>query len=287
MTRRLLIQVLRSHTLMSDAPILHVSPVLQRLGVPHCFTTRVGGSVGVSRGVFTSLNFGNPGDLPKEQRDPPSNIHANLVAVANALGVPSRPVVQVHQVHGGDVHFLDRSAMSNPELIRHDPKADAIVTTAPVLAGIRTADCAPILLASDDGAVVGAVHAGWRGVVAGVLLRAIEVMRQHGAKHIVASIGPCIGAKAFEVDADVATQFQACFAGDSQVVIEHARKPGSTVQKYGVELQRALRLQLEQSGVHEFDVVDHCTYERSDLYFSHRRDKGMTGRMIALIGPAK
>lgn len=235
--------------------------------------------------MFSSLNFGNPGDIPREQRDAPANIAANLAAVARALGVATRPIVQVHQVHGPAVHVVELEAMQSPEQLRADPKADAIVTNAPVLAGIRTADCAPILLASRDGAIVGAVHAGWRGVVGGVLPETIKIMRARGAKNIVASIGPCIGQQSFEVDTDVADQFDKCFGKDSKIAAELPRRAGVEVKKYGIDLQRALRLQLEQADIAAIDVIPHCTFERSDLYFSHRREKGLTGRMIALIGP--
>ncbi len=273
---------------MPLVPLLLTSPLLERVGVPHCFTTRVGGSAGVSHGIFSTLNFGNPSELPREQRDPPENIAANLAAIASALNAAKRPVIQVHQVHGAAVHHLSRESAADPSILKNEPKADAIVTNAPVLAGVRTADCAPILLASSDGSMVGAVHAGWRGVIAGVLPRTIEAMRQQGARDIVAAIGPCIGPQAFEVGAEVAEQFVKCFGSSAQTVlpISNSVHAEPAMQKFTVDLQKSLSLQLVQADVMDFDIIMHCTFERQDLFFSHRREKGLTGRMIALIGPA-
>lgn len=272
----------------SAAPNL-TSSLLASIGVAHGFSTRCGG---VSRGVFDSLNFGNPGELAAEERDPGANIARNFRVLLDACGVeePERKeLVQVYQVHGGKTHIVRRGAVTHPGSPdpetgeTRDTKADAIVTDDPhrVLC-IRTADCTPVLLASGDGRVVGAVHAGWRGVIAGIASSAVEAMRSLGARDIAACIGPCISVRHFEVGPEVVAEFRRVFgdAGPWRVV-----DPANPVSKGFVDLQAALALQLREAGVASIETLALCTVERGDLFFSHRRDKGRTGRMAAIIGP--
>jgi hypothetical protein len=254
---------------------------LTRRGIPAAFSTRAGG---VSLPPFDSLNFGNPGELPPEvSRDPAQNIAANFRIVAQNLACPDRSIVQVHQVHGSAVHLHQPANPASPwdrTLAGSDPKADAVVTADPsALIAIRIADCTPILLATPDGLIVAAVHAGWRGVISGVAREAVRVMRDQGADQIIAAIGPCIGPDQFEVGPEVLTEFRHAF-GAAAPVRERAGSKGD------VDLQRALELQLRDEGIDDIEVCRACT--ASDRrFFSHRRDKGITGRMIGIIGPRK
>jgi YfiH family protein len=250
------------------------------VGVPAGFSTRVGG---VSAGVFASLNFGNPGDLPAERRDAPANIAENFARLTRALGngAEGRTVREVHQVHGCEVVTI-RAGQAWPE---RDPKADAMVTNDPsLLLAVRVADCAPVLLASRDGRVVGAAHAGWRGAVSRVCTRTVEAMGRLGvnAGEVVAAVGPCIGPAALEVGPEVVAAFRGAF-GERAAVREggaHAREPG----KGYVDLAESIRRELLEAGVAEVHVSGLCTVERADLFFSHRREKGVTGRMVGVIG---
>ena len=150
---------------------------------------------------------------------------------------------------------------------------------------VRIADCAPVLLASDDGRVVAAVHAGWRGVVAGVTLAAMEVMQQiHPSitpSRIIAAIGPCIGWESFEVGPEVVEEFTRAFGDDAPIRMRVG-------EKGYVDLRDALRIQLERAGVPDdnIDTTDRCTHRDRTEFFSHRRDNGVTGRMAAIISPA-
>lgn len=251
--------------------------------MPHAFTTRRGG---FSTGPFASLNFGNPSDLTPDRRDPPTNIHANLGLVLGAIEAPGREIVQMHQVHGGDVKAV------RPRHPSHDgptqTRADGIVTNDPARAlAVRVADCAPVLLTSTDGYVVGAVHAGWRGVIAGVVPAAVAAMREMGADEIVAAIGPCIGTSCFQVGPEVAAEFRSAFGPTTR----HVLPDPDTSDRSLVDLKGALREQLLKAGVAGVDVLPHCTVTSEDeesgapLFFSHRRDNGLTGRMIGIIGP--
>ncbi|MBS0196949.1 MAG: peptidoglycan editing factor PgeF [Planctomycetes bacterium] len=257
-------------------PQLLFSPALAH--VPHAFSTRVGG---ISRGIFSSLNFGNPGDLAPHERDTPDSIARNIDLVLNAINAPGRELVQVHQVHGGDILLVrpGQPAHASPDTT----KADAIVTDDPTrILAVRVADCAPILLASRDGRVVAAVHAGWRGVIAGIAPRAIAAMRTLGASDISAAVGPCLCADNFEIADDVARQFRAAFPDHADIL-----RPGARPGKFQLDMKKAIERQLANDGsVSEISVLPHCTAGAPDLFFSHRRDAGRTGRMIGIIGPA-
>jgi polyphenol oxidase len=268
------------------APCLLHSDVLAACGVPHAFSTRVGG---VSKGIFESLNFGNPGDLPPGEKDPPDTIARNWALLKETLdaacatsGCATRTVLHVHQVHGRDVDVVPRARewLDRPQA---DPKADAIVTDDPrVLVSVRLADCAPILLASADGAIVAAVHAGWRGVVAGVAPAAIASMHALGARDIRAAIGPCISIDALEVGDEVVAEFNVVF-GDRPDIIVRREWP-----KPHIDIKQALVVQLREAGVHEIDVSPVCTVREAragGLCFSHRGHAGRTGRMVGVIGP--
>lgn len=251
--------------------------------VPHAFSTRLGG---VSHGAFASLNFGNPGDLPVELRDPPANIRENWRLAFEAIGAGSRRLVEIHQVHGAAVHLVSRG--EPPHAGPHDTRADAIVTDDPdrVIA-VRIADCAPVLIASRDGRIVAAVHAGWRGVIAGVAGATVGVMRDRASDAcragLVAAIGPCIGRDNFEVGPEVAAEFERVFGRDTL----HMRAGNGDRAK--VDLKSALAEQLSAAGVGEIDPLPHCTYAQPELFFSHRRathERCATGRMAAMIGRA-
>lgn len=278
-----------------------ISSNLCAVRVPHGFSTRVGGvSVATAAADFASLNFGNPGDLT-EHRDPPAHIARNFELLAEAIRAAGREIVQVHQVHGAAVHVVRRGGPAHPTA--HDTKADAVVTDDPErLLAVRVADCCPILLASGDGSVVGAVHAGWRGVVCenelgadagplvvrrGVLAPAVRAMRSLGAVAIRAAIGPCISVRYFEVGPEVLAEFRGVFGADCEG--RGLLRGGGTDDSSGkgfAHLQGCLREQLQALGVEPIDTIARCTVGEPDLFFSHRRDKGRTGRMVGIIGPA-
>lgn len=252
-------------------PMVLRTGLLDRIGVPHCFTTRRGG---VSHGIFKSLNFGNPAGLDAAVRDSPGNIARNFDLVLAELQVSGRRVVQVHQVHGCDVAVSEPASLNLKDL-----QADAIVSdySGEVLA-VRVADCCPVLLASADGGLVAAVHAGWRGCVAGVVASTVAAMRERTSQRLVAAIGPCIGPQHFEVGPEVAEAFYQVFGPATDVVT------GERYNKVKINLQAALRLQLGVLGITDVETVAGCTVSSPDLYFSHRRDAGITGRMVGLIG---
>jgi hypothetical protein len=140
------------------------------------------------------------------------------------------------------------------------------------------------LIASEDGSVVAAIHAGWRGVIAGVVPHAVTKMRADDMRvdSLIAAVGPCIGFDAFEVGVEVVEQFEQGF-GSSRI----CRR--TLDGKSRVDLRAAIALQLARTGISQdrIDTTDRCTFRDCEEFFSHRRDRGITGRMAALIAPKR
>lgn len=237
-------------------------------GVRALCTTRAGG---VSVAPFDSFNLGD------HVRDAPLSVAGNRERLA-ALTSPARPVF-LQQVHGTHIEHLSLHTA-------HGTVADACVVQVPgVAATIMVADCLPVLFAHASGTAVAAAHAGWRGLVGGILETTARAL--HGAAgegDIVAWLGPCIGAKAFEVGADV---FEAFVAVDREAST-HFWPLGEG--KFLADLQALARLRLRAVGitsVHGNDgTAAWCTVTQRSRFFSHRRDAtvfGSTGRMAACI----
>jgi YfiH family protein len=247
--------------------VYYSSGLLEAVGVPHAFSTRIGGT---SKAPFDSLNLGNPSGVATQ--DDWGNIHENYRRLQSVIGCENRQRCWVHQVHGGDVVQCSSAFESGP-------KADAMWTDDPQrLLSVRIADCVPVLLASIDGRKVAAVHAGWRGVLAGVAVNTVAAM-QCDPDGVVAAIGPCISVDAFEVGPEVLSAFSAAFGKD---LIVHGGHEG----KGRIDLRGAIRHQLAGLGIERIDETDRCSFRHGDEFFSHRRDHGVTGRMAAVIGPA-
>ena len=255
----------------ANGVVYYASPLFERASIPHAFSTRIGG---LSPAPFDSLNLGNPSGC--DVADDYERIGENYRRLAVACGCPTGEVLRVHQVHGGVVVHV-----ASNEKFDTAAKADAIVSGDPRrVASVRVADCVPVLLATRDGKMVAAVHAGWRGVIAGVATNTLRILLgvSGGAEGILAAIGPCIGYGAFEVGPEVILEFRRHF-GDSA--------PLRTIEsgKGYIDLREAIRLQLIAAGLggHQIDQSDRCTYRNQEEFFSHRRDNGITGRMAAII----
>jgi YfiH family protein len=238
-------------------------------GVRAAFTLRSGGA---SAPPWHSLNLGtHVGD------DPLAVVH-NRRRVAQALNLPAEPR-WLSQVHGTAVH--QAGAPGRPAPSDTVPVADAAVTreTGVVLA-IMVADCLPVLLAAEDGSVLGAAHAGWRGLVAGVIERTVESMGEDPSR-LRAWLGPCIGPRQFEVGDEVREAFLA--AGDAASAFE-AMPDG----RWLCDLPALARARLARLGVTRVAGGRWCTVADPVRFFSHRRDR-QTGRMAALLwrDPAK
>ena len=234
-------------------------------GVGALMTTRHGG---VSAAPFDSFN------LRYQIGDSPEAVACNQARLAYAAG--ARPVY-LNQAHGARVVRLGR-ADAAPGAPVHD--ADASVTTLPGIAcTVQVADCLPVLFAAPGGRAVGAAHAGWRGLAAGVLEATLrEVCEAAGCEpeEVEVWLGACIGPDQFEVGADVLQAFGASTQGGSTRFIPHA--PG----KWLADLPQLARDRLLAAGARALQGGGWCTVTEASRFFSFRRDR-VTGRMAALV----
>jgi YfiH family protein len=247
------------------------SGLLRRAGFRHAFFTRRGG---VSAGPYASLNFS------VAVGDEPARVGRNLELAGAALGVQAQKVHFVSQVHGAVVVDVDGTAGRDEVLKR---EGDAVIGRAPGLAcGVRSADCVPILVGDTHSGGVVAIHAGWRGVVRGVVEAGITALRRLAGPEatLVAAIGPHIREQAFEVSEDVAAELQAASPVDG-VVLRGADKPH-------VVLARIVRGKLTQLGLGEASIEDvgGCTASEPERFFSFRRDGKIGGRHLSAIVPS-
>ena len=226
---------------------------------------------GVSPAPWDSLNVGGT------VGDDATRVRENRARSFAALGRSFDSLFDVWQVHSTDVVFADAP---RPPDVDHS-KADVIFTNRPeVTLYMRFADCVPILLYDPNKSVVGIAHAGWMGTVRGTCTAAVRAMTKHYGSHpadVLAAIGPSIGADHYEVGPDVIAQVEQAFGADAKRLIE--LRDGSTY----LDLWGANRLQLEKSGVEQIEVAGVCTACHLDDWFSHRAEKGKTGRFGALI----
>lgn len=229
-------------------------------GARAAFSTRLGG---VSEGPYRSLNLGIL------TADDGAHVTQNRDLVAEALGREPETIVMGRQVHGSHVEVRQSS---DGRADRPIGEADAQVTRSPSLTPlVLVADCVPLVLVTRD--AVAAVHCGWRGVVAGVIDRALEALRGSAeGSEVRAAIGPGIGVCCYEVGEEVRAAFQR--AGHDQEVLPAGR----------LDLALAVRRVLECHGVdpHAIAAAGLCTSCNPELFFSHRRDGGVTGRQGGL-----
>ena len=159
------------------------------------------------------------------------------------------------------------------------PEADASVTTQPgVVCAILSADCMPVLLCDSRGQVVGAAHAGWRGLAAGVVENTVRAMQEAGADRLLAWLGPAIGPQQFEVGEDVRAAFAHLGRDAEHAFVAIQGQSG----KYWANLPQLARLALARVGVTQVAGGADCTVSDTQQFYSFRRDR-ITGRMASLI----
>lgn len=229
--------------------------------------------------ALTTLRSGPGVSLPPFDRfnlglrcgDDPAHALENRRILRRELGLPAEPC-WLNQVHGaGVVRFGSTNADSTEE-----PVADASMTgSAGTVLAILTADCLPVLFCNEAGSEVAAAHAGWRGLVGGVLEATVHAM-QSPPSTLMAWLGPAAGPLAYEIGTEVRDAFvESCEADASAFV---ATRPGH----WKVDLYALARRRLRDAGVLRISGGDHCTISDSDRFYSHRRDQ-RTGRMASVI----
>ncbi len=229
---------------------------------------------GVSLAPWHSLNLGG------SVGDDPAHVAENRVRVFQSMGCEPASIHDVWLVHGTSIVYADAPR----PLDQPSAKADIIFTDNPnVSLFMRFGDCVPILFHDPKKNVIGIAHAGWMGTVREVVQAAVEGMQSHyGCKpeDIVAGIGPSIGVDHYEVGTDVISQFQEKYSQDADQILQ--TRNGSTY----LDLWTANAIQLRNAGVEQIQISGLCTACHLDDWFSHRAEKGKTGRFGAIMALA-
>lgn len=213
---------------------------------------------GVSSQAYQSLNLGVHTD------DDPADITQNLSLFCSDLGIAPESLARSYQVHGSEIWRTEAPG--------YEQGFDAIFSATPgIFAGVGIADCCPILLADPVRETAAAIHAGWKGTVAQIVHKTASAMISGGSSpsDILAYIGPCISMQNFEVGDEVAEQF------------DIKEKRGA---RWHVDLKATNAAQLLALGITQIEISDYCTVANNDVFYSHRKEQGVTGRMLAVIG---
>jgi polyphenol oxidase len=260
---------LKMFTLSSKGPVQYIrSEMIDSCGfVTHAFLTRWGG---VSAGVFSDLN------VSVRQGDLEAHVEQNFEIVSAQFHL--QQFFLMHQIHSDRILVLNGEEKTADNIT---PQADAVIIKTEGLAiGIKTADCVPILIVDPVKRIIGAVHAGWRGTALQIAFKTIEGFVSAFSSNpadLIAAIGPCIGACCYEVDRVV---YEAMSQEDRDIGF---RAKGE--EKWMLDLAAMNRKQLIRAGLdpNRVSSINLCTVCRADLFFSHRRDGGVTGRQLNFI----
>ncbi|WP_353721704.1 peptidoglycan editing factor PgeF [Dyadobacter sp. 676] len=254
--------MLASHT-TEEKPLLFRKPRIfdKYPGLVTAESTRHGG---VSTGHYASLNLGG-------SQDTPENIMQNNLIFFGALGIPFENVAKAHQVHGTDVVTVTEPGRFED--------FDALVTNVKgIQLAVTVADCTPILVHDPATGAVAAIHAGWRGTVGGIVGKTLAAMTANygtRAENCVGYVGTCIDERSFEVGDDVSQHFAPAY-----------KRWDENAGKFFVDLKTSNRDQLIRCGVkpENIEVSPYSTVIHNHDYFSHRAEKGLTGRLLVTIG---
>jgi polyphenol oxidase len=281
----------------ADLKILHAERLARVPWLAHGFSTRLGGTSRVYGRFVLNLGFTRDDSRAAVER----NRATFLQKLQAANGKELWPIVTLRQVHSDLIHCVS----SLPE---HPLTGDGLLTTVPgLLLTIQTADCLPVILVDTKRRAVGVFHAGWRGTVKRIVEKGVgEMRRWFGTlpRDLKAAIGPGIHNCCYAVGPEVVEKFESQFAYASELFHEvkesdpirekypllflTARAPGHSElpRKILLDLAEANRRQLISSGVPagNIEASELCSSCRTDLLFSYRAEKGVTGRMMAAAG---
>jgi YfiH family protein len=270
--------------------ILQVPELAKVPWLVHGFSTKLGGVSALEGGRVLNLGF--------TEWDTKENVLENRRRFQSALGSGDLKLISLKQIHSDVVHLFDSAPSETCQ-------GDALATNRPgLLLGVQTADCVPILLVDPKKRAVAAVHAGWRGTLARIVVKAIGKMQMQfktSPADLLAAIGPSIGGCCYEVGTEVATQFLSQFAeapewfdefrtGDEPNPIQwlNMMPPGHQPPPKNVllDLRKANRAQLLGAGLRASNIFvsDLCTACRRDLFFSYRKEGAQSGRLMSVIG---
>ena len=261
---------------INNIPFLTFTRFASCSSLQHAVSTRRGG---ISPEPFTSLNLG------LNTADAPENVRANHEIIGNALGFSLHGLVSSRQVHGCAIKCIAQHPVEQPgsAMTYTFSGFDALITDVTgIMLMVRVADCVPLLLFDEEKKVLAVVHAGWKGTLAGIAGKTVQTMiARYGSLpgNILAGIGPAIGPCCFTVGSDVAERFYTRFSNAALFVKK-------SITGFVISLGEANRLQLISRGCgeHNIETAGLCTACMSDMFFSHRREQGKTGRFGLLAG---
>ncbi|HLF01997.1 MAG TPA: peptidoglycan editing factor PgeF [Anaerolineales bacterium] len=243
--------------------------------VAHAIFARNGG---VSPQPWASLNLStSTGDTPEHTRE-------NRRRAFDALGLPFDSMADVWQVHGTETIRADEPRGDGPQI-----KADGLITDRPGLTLFqRFADCVPILLYDPKHRALGIAHAGWRGTVNHAAAACVKALAEsYGTRpaDLIAGIGPSIGPDHYEVGPEVVAEVRRAFPKADQLLTPPQRAAVRVTNHSGTcfDLWAANALTLHELGVEQIEIAGLCTACHTDDFFSHRAERGATGRFGAVI----
>ena len=227
---------------------------------------------GVSPPPWNSLNLGST------VGDDPENVEANKLRLLDSIGYSPKQIAQVHQVHSALVRKADKPQgnATKPE------RGDAIITNKPgLLMVMRFADCVPIFIYDPVKHAAAIVHAGWKGTIKSVAFEAVRRMvKQYGSKpkELIAGIGPSIGPDHYQIGEGVISEVMRTFPDQSNqiLIIDN--------DSVKLDLWKANELTLSRAGVNNIEIAGICTACELEDWYSHRGEKGKTGRFGAVLG---
>ena len=246
----------------------HVRAFDDYLHLKHAIFSRLGG---ISQPPFHALN------LSHSVGDSPEIIKHNFELICRTVGVLSEQVVESQLVHGNDIYTINQPYPQN-----FAGKFDGLVTNQPdVYLYMRFADCTPLIFFDPVQKVAGLTHAGWRGTMQNAAGATVEAMVKLGcsAKDIIAVIGPAIGPCCYEVGQDVMQAANNAFANPTRFFNSNGKPNHAHFDMWAANQQ-----QLFEAGVEQVILSNICTACRTNHFFSHRAEKGKTGRFGVIIG---
>jgi YfiH family protein len=235
-------------------------------GIFHGVFSRIGG---VSPAPWNSLNLGGT------VGDSPTNVRENLSRILSVSGFSQDQLVQVKQIHSSKVVKANQAADAFEE-------GDAITTERPgLLLLMRFADCVPVLFFDPEHSAIAIAHAGWKGTLNGVVSEVVRTMERNfgtSPDKLKAGIGPSIGPDHYQIGSDVVVKAKQSFPQQyEKIIIQES-------DQVKLDLWKANQIQLEKVGVKDIEIANICTGCDLQHWYSHRAEKGKTGRFGAVIG---